>query len=74
MTDPTPEKVVRPGLRRGIVLRAGEDSVVVLSEGQRSSVGYATFFPTPHTERVSPGHLVAVAAAPDGVSVVVFRW
>ncbi|MGF1661655.1 MAG: hypothetical protein ACFCVG_04170 [Kineosporiaceae bacterium] len=74
MTDPTPEKVVRPSLRRGIVLRAGEDSVMIIGEGRRSSVGYATFFPTPRTERVSPGHLVAVAAAPDGTSVVVWRW
>ena len=35
---------------------------------------YATLFPSPRTERVSPGHLVAVAAAPDGTEAVVWRW
>jgi len=31
-------------------------------------------FPSPRTERVSPGHLVAVAAAADGAEAVVWRW
>jgi hypothetical protein len=31
-------------------------------------------FPTPRVERVSPGHLVALAAGPDGTEVVVWRW
>ena len=31
-------------------------------------------FPTPRVERVSPGHLVAIASAPDGTDVVVWRW
>lgn len=31
-------------------------------------------FPTPRVERVSPGHLVAVAALPDSRGVVVWRW
>ncbi len=35
---------------------------------------YATLFPSPRTERVSPGHLVAVAIAPDGTEAVVWRW
>ena len=37
------------------------------------SVGYATWFPSPRTERVSPGHLVALAAHEDA-EVVVWRW
>lgn len=35
---------------------------------------YATLFPSPRTERVSPGHLVAVATVPDGTGAVVWRW
>ncbi|HEX5189914.1 MAG TPA: hypothetical protein VFW16_10255 [Streptosporangiaceae bacterium] len=35
---------------------------------------YAEAFPSPRTERVSPGHLVAVAAAADGADAVVWRW
>ncbi|HTW00340.1 MAG TPA: hypothetical protein VMF87_08555 [Streptosporangiaceae bacterium] len=31
-------------------------------------------FPSPRTERVSPGHLVAVAAAADAPLAVVWRW
>ena len=31
-------------------------------------------FPSPRVERVSPGHLVAIATGPDGTGVVVWRW
>jgi hypothetical protein len=31
-------------------------------------------FPSPRVERVSPAHLVALAARPDGREVVVWRW
>jgi hypothetical protein len=31
-------------------------------------------FPSPRAERVSPGHLVALAMGPDGTDVVVWRW
>jgi hypothetical protein len=31
-------------------------------------------FPSPRAERVSPGHLVAIATGPDGADVVVWRW
>jgi hypothetical protein len=61
-------------LRCCIVLRVQEDACQVLGEGEVSSVRYATMFPSPRAERVSPGHLVAVAAAPDGSGVVVWRW
>jgi hypothetical protein len=30
--------------------------------------------PSPRVERVSPGHLVAVATGPDGIDAVVWRW
>jgi hypothetical protein len=31
-------------------------------------------FPSPRPERVSPGHLVALATGPDDTDVVVWRW
>jgi hypothetical protein len=31
-------------------------------------------FPSPRAERVSPGHLVAIATGPGGTDVVVWRW
>jgi hypothetical protein len=62
-------------LRCGIVLSVQEDACqIILSKGQRSSVRFAAPFPSPRTERVSPGHLVAVAAAQDGLAAVVWRW
>ncbi len=61
-------------LRCGIVLSVQEDACEILGHGQLSSVRYATAFPSPRTERVSPGHLVAVAIAPDGTEAVAWRW
>jgi hypothetical protein len=61
-------------LRRGIVLRVHEDACEIIRDGELTSVRYATPFPSPRTERVSPGHLVAVATAPDGSHAVVWRW
>jgi hypothetical protein len=61
-------------LRRGIVMRVREDTCEILRERQLRSVRYATLFPSPRTERVSPGHLVATATAPDGTEVVIWRW
>jgi len=61
-------------LRCGIVLSVHEDACKILGQGQLSRVRYATLFPSPRTERVSPGHLVAVATAPDGTEAVVWRW
>jgi hypothetical protein len=68
------EKTDLPQLRCGIVLRVQEEHCQVLSRGQVRSVRYATVFPAPRTERVSPGHLVAVATAPDGSETVIWRW
>jgi len=31
-------------------------------------------FPSPRAERVSPGHLAAIATGPDGTDIVVWRW
>jgi len=56
------------------VLRAEEDACQVLAEGQVVSARYASQFPAPRRERVSPGHLVAVAEVPRGSEAVVWRW
>jgi hypothetical protein len=61
-------------LHCGIVLRAEEDTCQILSGGQLVSVRYASGFPAPRRERVSPGHLVAIAEAPEVSAVVVWRW
>jgi hypothetical protein len=63
-----------PRLRSGIALRVREDACELLSEGRLVTARYAANFPSPRIERVSPGHLVAVATAPDGADVVVWRW
>lgn len=61
-------------LRCGIVLHVGEDTCQILERGQRRRVQYAPLFPSPRTERVSPGHLVAVATTPSGSEAVIWRW
>ena len=61
-------------LRCGIVLRVQEDACQIIGEGEVSSVRYATMIPSPRTERISPGHLVAVVTTPDGSEAVVWRW
>ena len=62
-------------LRRGIVLRSKEDACEVLLGGRPVWARYADAFPSPRAERVSPGHLVALAPAAAGdTPVVVFRW
>ena len=74
MHAPTDQSPKRAPLRCGIVLRAREEDCQVLRQGQVSSVRYAAVFPSPRTDRVSPGHLVAVATAPDGPEKVIWRW
>jgi hypothetical protein len=74
MTDPPSQDPVPARLRRGIVVRVREDACEIVRDRQLCSVRYATVFPSPRTERVSPGHLVAIATAPDGTEVVVWRW
>jgi hypothetical protein len=74
MNDPTNHDLVPPRLRCGIVVRVWEDLCEIAGDGQLCSVRYARLFPSPRKERVSPGHLVAVATAPDGTGTVVWRW
>jgi len=61
-------------LRTARVMRVAEHACEVWSLGEASSVGFASMFPSPRVERVSPGHLVAIATGPDGTDVVVWRW
>jgi hypothetical protein len=71
MTDSTNQDLVPARLRCGIVVRVREDACEIVTGRQLCSVRYATLFPSPRTERVSPGHLVAIATAPDGTEAVV---
>lgn len=61
-------------LECGIVLHVHEDACEVLSAQGRRHVQYAPMFSSPRTERVSPGHLVAMATAADGLDTVLWRW
>ena len=61
-------------LRPAIVLSTDEDACTVFASGQTEVVAYARPFPARRTERVAPGHLVAVATAADGSDVVIWRW
>lgn len=62
-------------LRTARVLRVvDEHACEVWSNGAVNAVRFASTFPTPRVERVSPGHLVAIATAPNGTDVVVWRW
>jgi hypothetical protein len=56
------------------VLRVQEDTCQIFGQGQQRSARYAKQFPSPRTERVSPGQLVAVATVPNGQEVVIWRW
>jgi hypothetical protein len=61
-------------LHTAVVVSVSETDCRTWSSGGLASITFAPQFPAPRMERVSPGHLVAVATAPDGRSVVVWRW
>jgi len=46
----------------------------VFAGSGKETVAYARAFPTPRTERVAPGHLLAAATTADVCDVVVWRW
>lgn len=56
------------------MLRVEERTCEVVGADGVRLVRFAPLFPSPRRERVSPGHLVAVAAAPHGDDAVVWRW
>jgi hypothetical protein len=74
MADSTNHAVLPARLRCGIVVRVQETACEVVRNRQQWSVRYAAPFPSPRTERVSPGHLVGIATTPAGVEVVAWRW
>jgi len=74
MTASSSEEAREPQLRLAIVLSTSEDACTVFAQDEQAVVRYAVPFPGPRTERVAPGNLVAIAAAPDGSEVVVWRW
>ena len=61
-------------LHCGVVLRVREDECEVLRGGRLRPVRYAPMFPSPRTERVQPGNLVAMTVASDGIETVLWRW
>jgi len=74
---PTPQRdaaLAPHRLRTARVIRVDEHACEVWGHGEVSSAGFAPMFPSPRAERVSPGHLVAIATGPDGTDIVVWRW
>lgn len=61
-------------LRAARVLHVEDGACQVCVGDALVEVGFAPMFPTPHAERVSPGHLVAVASRPGHQELVVWRW
>lgn len=56
-------------LRTAVVLEVAEESCRVVTDGGVEDAAFLDAFPRPRVERVSPGHLVAVAGRR-----VVWRW
>jgi hypothetical protein len=56
-------------MHTAVVLGVTEDTCTVWTGTKAASFGFPPQFPSPRTERVSPGHLVALA---DGL--VTWRW
>jgi hypothetical protein len=72
MTNPNKARRA-PRLSRGVVLRVDESTCEITTGDDPLTVRYAAQFPSPRTECVSPGHLVAVADALDGSAAVIWR-
>ena len=66
--------VATPSLRTARVLRVTEETCDVWRHGGIAVVAFAPTMLAPRTERVSPGHLVAIATPTDGRDVVVWQW
>jgi hypothetical protein len=61
-------------LRTAQVLQVHEFGCEIWDEPRTASIPFAPIFPSPRVERVSPGHLVAIAAHDDGREAIVWRW
>lgn len=74
MSTPQPYSGGARRLRTARVVRVEEDACEVCSGGEISWIRFAPMIPSPRVERISPGHLVAVATGRTGTEVVVWRW
>lgn len=74
MTTTRPEDRHPPLLSCATVVGVTEHACQVWTGAELASLRFAPRFPSPRAERVAPGHLVAVATAPDGKGVVLWRW
>lgn len=74
MSNSSNKHLASTRLRCGIVLRVQEEICEIATDDGPLSVRYANQFPSPRTERISPGHLVAMTPRPDGPAAVVWRW
>ena len=75
MSNPRPDaRDAAYRLRSARVIRVQEDGCEVWDDDESRLVRFAPTIPSPRVERVSPGHLVAIATRPSGVDVVVWRW
>lgn len=76
MLTPPPDAAPAPQhrLRTARVIRVCEHACDVWSHGEVSPARFAPMFPSPRVERVSPGHLVAMATGRGGTGIVVWRW
>lgn len=74
MYDSTTHDHIGERLHCGVVLRVREDECDVMSSGLLRAARFAPMFPSPRTERVQPGNLVAMTITSDGVETVLWRW
>ena len=71
ITDPDSSRI---RLTLAVVLDVTENACTTWSREGGAVTQFAMQFPQPRVERVSAGHLVAVATATDGRSAIVWRW
>jgi hypothetical protein len=74
MSDSTRHDPTARVIHRAVVLRVREDECDVLRDGWFCTIRFPSMFPSPRTERVQPGNLVATTAASDGTETVLWRW
>lgn len=61
-------------LRPAVALQVDEQWCEVYDGNRLLRVRFAPNFPRPRLERVSPGHVLAVASGPDDNEVALWRW
>lgn len=74
MNDSTTHDHTPRAIRCAVALRVREDECDVLRDGRVHTVRFAPMFPSPRTERMQPGNLVAMTRDSDGTERVLWRW